>query len=125
MMAKHLFRKQLLFRLTGVLVVAAFAVLTGCSPSIGDACTSSSDCPSGVGAVCDNTITDGYCLVPNCEIGSCPSESVCVIFSQDTHFCMATCEVDGDCRDGLECRMDYNFEGESVGYCYAPAATPQ
>ncbi len=123
-MARNLFQSRPLFRLTSLLLVALFALMTGCSPSIGDECETGSDCPSGVDAICDNTVEGGYCTVPNCDPGQCPEESVCVIFDRDTSFCMAFCEADADCREGYTCRMDNNFEGEPFGYCYVPQTNP-
>lgn len=123
-MAQHLFHSRPLFRLASLFLVALFAVLCGCSPSIGDECEAGSDCPSGVGAICDNTVEGGYCTVADCQPGSCPEESVCVTFDRDTRFCMAVCEADGDCRDGYTCRNDNNFEGEPFGYCYVPSEAP-
>ncbi len=120
-MVRLLFHKQPHFQLTMLVVVALLVLLSGCSKSIGDACSTGSDCPSGVGAVCDNTIQDGYCLVPNCHPGTCPSPSICVVFDRDTRYCMAPCESAGNCRQGFACRKDYNYEGNSVGYCYEPA----
>lgn len=117
-MARHLFHSRPFFPLAAVVLALLFALLTGCSSSIGDECESSSDCPSVSDVICDNTVEGGYCTVPGCEIGGCPSESVCVIFSRDARFCMDVCEGDADCREGMVCRMDNNFEGESIGYCY-------
>lgn len=115
-MARHLFHKPTLFHLFCALGLFALVALTGCEPSIGDECSGGTDCPAE--AICDNTIEGGYCTVPDCELGGCPESSVCVIFDRDTTFCMATCESDADCREGLTCRKDNNFEGEPFGYCY-------
>jgi hypothetical protein len=119
-MPRLIFQSRSLFRLTTLLVVAIFVLLTGCSNSIGDECESRGDCPSGVGAICDNTVEGGYCTVPNCQIGGCPDDSACVIFDRDIRFCMAVCEADADCREGYACRTDNNFAGGPIGYCYVP-----
>lgn len=86
--------------------------LTGCVPAIGDSCKVRSDCPSG--AVCDSTVPNGYCTIPECTIGSCPNESICVEFDEASAFCMKFCEDDSDCRDGYVCRD----EPKSRSFCY-------
>lgn len=121
-MAKKLFHARSFFRLAALVAFVLAAILTGCAPSIGDECESRGDCPSD--AICDVTISGGYCTVPNCELGGCPEDSVCVIFDQNTRFCMAICEDASECRNGHDCRQDNNFEGEPFGYCYEPAAEP-
>jgi hypothetical protein len=79
----------------------------------------------------------GYCTIQGCDYATCPDEAVCVRFfsgnftktcmnsdecsldelcavdghcaarSSEVRYCMRTCDSDGDCRDGYECR---NFE---------------
>ena len=97
----------------------AAALISGCTPEIGDKCTVSTDCSQLGDRLCDATQPDGYCTIFNCEPDTCP-ESVCVSFDPDLDpacreaddsqwarfertFCMAPCEEDGDCRDGYRC----------------------
>ncbi len=86
-----------------LLLAALFAALCApsCSPSVGDACVSDAQC--GTGRRCDPASYEGYCTVTPCVPGSCPSESVCVQFEDESTYCMATCERDDDCRDGYVC----------------------
>lgn len=104
-----------------LLLLALAAVAAGCKPEIGDECQLSTDCSAAADRLCDIAAPGGYCTVYNCEPNTCPEdESLCVEFgaqrspaaecqSQQTPspyaraFCMATCESDGDCRDGYVC----------------------
>ncbi|QED26269.1 hypothetical protein FRD01_03155 [Microvenator marinus] len=91
---------------------------TGCAPQIGDECETNVECPSG--AICDNTVYEGYCTLPDCERDSCPDDSVCVRFDAEQTFCMKYCEASSDCRDGYACRSDI---GEK-SFCYVPESSP-
>ncbi len=99
-------------------LLAAFAV--GCTPKIGDECTTSTNCSASGDRLCDITEPDGYCTIFNCEPGSCPDDSVCINFGTQLSpvnqctpsqgnspyqrsFCMAPCSNDGDCRGGYAC----------------------
>lgn len=84
------------------------ALSAGCSPSIGDSCSSSADCSVTGERICDLASPGGYCTVRGCESGTCPDDSVCVEwrFSPDrtaVSYCMATCGGDGDCRGAYDC----------------------
>jgi hypothetical protein len=106
-------------------LVAAFACL-GCAPQIGKHCGNSLDCSAQGSRICDRTQPGGYCTIMGCEQGTCPSESVCVKFRPQQErlavtYCMATCEVGGDCRDdeGYRCRTAKDFgnrmDAETLG----------
>jgi len=86
-------------------VVAAFCLLLAgaCGRAIGDDCTTDSQCPTG--AYCDKTMPSGMCVKGPCRVGlgDCPEESVCVEFKNGETYCMASCDDDGDCRDGYVC----------------------
>jgi hypothetical protein len=104
-----------------LLLATLLALAIGCKPEIGDDCQLSTDCSAQGDRLCDITAPGGYCTVFNCEPNSCPEdESLCLQFGsqrspvdacQDAQssspyaraFCMATCEENGDCRDGYEC----------------------
>ncbi len=101
---------------TTVLLLVATSLATGCVPSIGDECNTNDDCPTSSNAICDSTAPGGYCTIPECTIGSCPGDSLCVEFDRKTAYCMKYCEVDADCRDGYTCRDDT----DSRSYCYVP-----
>lgn len=111
-------RRSLVF----LFAVSVGALLAGCRPEIGDKCTTSTDCSINGDRLCDTTQPDGYCTIFNCEPGSCPDgEGVCVGFDPtldpacgqvlssttaprfERTFCMKTCDIDADCRDGYQC----------------------
>lgn len=75
------------------------------SPSkqpIGGACTSGTDCQSGV---CDTSVTGGYCTQQCSQAAPCPSGSTCVALDQTTLLCLANCTGSGQstCRTGYVC----------------------
>ena len=101
-------------RFYSLLLVLALATASACQPSVGDTCTTATQC--GTGQICDTSTTDGYCTMTPCRKGGCPAEATCVDFpalefagvTYDTEntYCMRTCNVTGDCRSGLTCRHD-------------------
>ena len=99
-------------------IILLASIVSACAPQVGDECETNVQCPSG--AICDNTVYEGYCTVPNCERDSCPNDSVCVRFDRETSFCMAYCQADSDCRDGYMCRDDIG----PTGFCYVPESQP-
>jgi hypothetical protein len=113
--------------------VSVAALLAGCRPEIGDKCTTSTDCSINGDRLCDTTQPDGYCTIFNCEPGSCPDgEGVCVGFDPqldpacgevlssttaprfERTFCMKTCDIDSDCRDGYQCLDPTERDAEIV-----------
>lgn len=119
-----------LLLLSGALLLS-LAALAGCTPKIGDACTTSTDCSATGGRLCDTTEPGGYCTIFNCEPGSCPSEAHCVAFKDqisqaaacqnpqgsarlERTFCMAKCSKDSDCRSGYKC-VDMNAPDNAYG----------
>ncbi|MEO7033852.1 MAG: hypothetical protein ABI548_08215 [Polyangiaceae bacterium] len=105
----------------GLLVAALLAAFAfGCTPKIGDSCTTSTNCSAAGDRLCDITEPGGYCTVFNCEPDSCPADSVCINFGTrlspvndcslansnspyQRSFCMASCSSSGDCRGGYDC----------------------
>lgn len=84
-----------------MLVVAAFGGVAGCSPTVGDACETSTAC--GTGLICDLATPGGYCTRSPCRAGECPEEAVCVDFGAEASWCMRRCGGGEGCRDGLAC----------------------
>jgi hypothetical protein len=93
-------------------LVAALAAGVGCTPSIGDACTQSTDCSVRGDRLCDTSMPGGYCTIFNCENNACPNDSMCVEFETATkaqtdrfarRFCMAPCTQASNCRAGYKC----------------------
>lgn len=94
--------------LLAVLLAVAAAFASGCTPDIGDNCSTSIDCSATGERICDTAQPDGYCTIRGCEEGTCPPEGVCVEFRPDSdrladRWCMLKCASDGDCRDGYRC----------------------
>jgi hypothetical protein len=98
--------------------LAAWAM--GCTPSIGDKCSLSTDCSIRGDRLCDTSQPAGYCTIFNCRGNLCPDEAACVLFNAAVQgcgyddrqasrtgrtFCMAQCHSDSDCRtsDGYVC----------------------
>lgn len=99
------------------------AVLTACTPKIGDDCQLSTDCSlsSSSNRLCDTSQPGGYCTEFNCSGNGCGDDAACTLFEaaipgcgyDDRNgasgartaraFCVATCESNGDCRSGYTC----------------------
>ena len=96
------------------------SLLTGCGPTIGDACTTNSECGPSVLCVNKDYAPGGYCTV-SCAIldpnNACPTGSTCVrdALSKNTHACFRVCNRSTDCRNGYACR---SVNG-SVNICVA------
>src|SRR5579883_335706 len=97
------------------LAVAASAAV-GCTPSIGDKCTLSTDCSIQGNRVCDTSQPSGYCTVLGCTPDTCPDNAACVQLGASvpgcpyndynapsrvgSTLCMKTCNSSSDCRQG-------------------------
>lgn len=86
------------------ILITLACIVSACATQIGDECDYDTECPAG--AYCDSTMPGGMCTESPCRPGECPSESVCVEFDNGQSYCMASCESDGDCRDGYVCVKD-------------------
>ncbi len=89
-------------------LLSALSLIASCAPEIGDACENSVDCDIQNKRICDLTQPGGYCTVRGCERGTCPDDSVCVMFRPAPErlaasWCMASCDDDDDCRDHYNC----------------------
>ncbi len=98
-------------------LVFAFCA-AGCTPSIGDKCTLSTDCSLRGDRLCDTSQPGGYCTIFNCAGNSCPDYATCVLFHPSIQgcgyddrspsrtgrsFCMASCSGNSECRGGYTC----------------------
>jgi hypothetical protein len=93
-----------------LLCVALAATTAACGNKIGDSCSISSDCATEGGRICDTSSPGGYCTIPGCDLGTCPSESECVQF-------WSIINVDKTCTGPDDCTVD---EVCTVGgYCAA------
>ena len=104
------------------LLLAAACLSGACQRGIGDACDTALRCSTSGTRVCDLTQPKGYCTLPGCDVGTCPSESVCVRFwprverPEDAdrlgmNYCMRKCDERSDCRDdeGYDCLSAAQF----------------
>ncbi len=115
--------KRILYVVAGTLVLDFAA----CQAKIGDGCESNVDCSPDGDRICDLSQPGGYCTVPDCEVGTCPDNAVCVMFGTGAHtrtWCMKACHSDGDCRKLYYCAPHSNDVGqvidegrEDTGYC--------
>ncbi|MBW2733702.1 MAG: hypothetical protein JRH20_15045 [Deltaproteobacteria bacterium] len=64
--------------------------LTGCSPVVGDECTTNIECSATGDRICDTAQKGGYCTVQGCTPDSCPEEAHCISF-YPTEFLERTC----------------------------------
>ena len=87
------------------IALLSLSTVGGCASIVGDECTNDTDCGSGL--VCDGSLPDGYCTRQNCDVDGCPDEGLCVLFDNDTSFCMRPCTASSDCRDSYQCVTDY------------------
>jgi hypothetical protein len=91
---------------TIALATPVLLLMSGCGATVGDACTTPSDCSN---QLCINQpwTLGGYCS-KNCTVGddaSCPSGSTCVAGGNGpTAACFRVCARDSDCRSGYVCR---------------------
>ena len=95
--------------------IAAWAVMLGCQPSIGDHCVQSTDCSATGTLLCDTSQPNGYCTAFNCQPDQCPSGAGCMATNiaplgctyDDRHapsrfsrqLCLKLCNQDSDCRE--------------------------
>ncbi len=91
--------------LVALVVLALASLAAACGAVVGDACENSTDC--GQNLVCETSLPDGYCTTRDCDLESCPDDSVCIEFRPDLSFCMASCASNGDCREGYVCVRDF------------------
>lgn len=126
--------RRLLFSIA-LAAAATMPLAVGCSPSIGDSCSVSTDCDINGTRICDLAEPGGYCTIRGCDIGTCPDgEASCVQFRPDEprltdSFCMYSCESDSDCRDdeGYRCLTAAQVGGLVIDgaptFCAIPPAT--
>lgn len=101
------------FALPAASLLAAVA-MTACAPTVGDTCTTNSECGSEL--TCDLATPEGYCTVTPCRPGECPPEAACVDFGAEATYCMRVCrDPDEGCRDGLTCRTDLTEANPDLG----------
>ncbi len=105
-----------------LLLAFASGGASACTAMVGDACETQQDC--GQELYCEQSLTDGYCTLRDCDVDGCPDEGVCVTFyqvypddadgtegavapSSYLSYCMLACDSESDCRAGYRCVKDY------------------
>ncbi len=106
--------------LLSLVLVGCGLLLGACGPTIGDPCTTPSDC-LGRSCLNGNGWPGGYCST-TCTLGdpnSCPTGSVCIRegINNDTHGCYRQCNSTRDCRSGYRCE---NVRGSDSTVCVGP-----
>jgi hypothetical protein len=85
-------------------LVAVLAAAMGCGHNIGDPCQTNVDCSPAGDRYCDTGSLGGYCTQENCDVNSCPGNSVCIRFF--TALMNEPCTFDPDTRISTGCRSD-------------------
>lgn len=98
------------------------ALAAGCSPAIGDRCSTAVNCSITGDRVCDQASPGGVCTIFGCEDGSCPAEATCVRWRPEESrltftACMRRCDSDGGCRvdEGYACVAASDLVDPSTG----------
>ena len=104
--------------------VAACHGVNGDAGSVGATCGTEDAACAGAGT-CLQSMPGGYCAVPGCDAGSCPTGSACVKLG-GTPTCLRACDVDAHCdgQPGAErrCSTLKAVAGEQVGVCISGAS---
>jgi hypothetical protein len=90
-----------------LVISLALVVVAACGPTIGDPCTTATDCGAAVCLTRDFT-PGGYCSA-SCVVNtdnSCPTGSTCVkdALGQGVPGCLRTCQTAASCRGGYQCK---------------------
>jgi serine protease len=111
-------------RLAKAALFAAALSLFGCGYTVGDSCTTSSECGNQLCLNQENT-PGGYCSLL-CPDNKCPNGSSCIPssaapttgegFRQSA--CFHNCRTSNDCRPGYQCALSSTGSSQSV--CIGP-----
>lgn len=106
-----------------LLPILFVSFLVGCKAQIGDPCKTNLDCigNSGPSLKCDPLQPEGYCTLSPCTVNECPTEAVCVLFPDETTFCMKRCDTTSDCRTDYVCVDNYG----DASFCNAEPYEPE
>jgi hypothetical protein len=85
-------------------LVVALAAAVGCGHNIGDPCASNVDCSPAGDRFCDTGSLGGYCTQENCDVNSCPGDSVCIRFF--TAIASEKCTIDPKTHLSPDCGQD-------------------
>ena len=121
--AVALAKGTILRRMIG-LTILVVALLSGCGATVGDPCTTASDCSN---QLCINQpwTLGGYCSKA-CTAGddtTCPSGSTCIANGNghNSPACFRVCNTVRDCRGGYSCLQPSN---NSKMICVGPEGIP-
>jgi hypothetical protein len=107
--------------------LVALLLSVGCGHNIGDPCQNNVDCNPLGDRFCDIASPNGYCTQENCDVNSCPGNSVCVRFFTPvaSEPCDPTAEPrSSTCRADERCVCDHTLNGACVvnsGHCASNA----
>ena len=95
-------------------------LLSGCGPTIGDACTQARDCGAGACVQQDHTPGGACSLACTVEGDDCPSGTTCVrdAIAHGQPGCLKSCTRQADCRDTYVCRVE---QGSETPVCVGPS----
>jgi hypothetical protein len=93
----------------------------GCGHNIGDPCQTNVDCSPAGDRFCDTASPGGYCTQENCDVNSCPGNSICIRFF--TALADEKCSATQPCRSDERCVRDgIDPTQPDSGHC-APSST--
>ena len=118
------------FTRDALLTVVVAGLLGGCGSNIGDPCASNIDCSPLGDRFCDTAPPGGYCTQQDCDVNSCPGNSVCIRFF--TALATEPCHplellLPSDCPHDREvCVCDLTIDGvcQGSGHC-APLSSEE
>ncbi|MGQ0508683.1 MAG: hypothetical protein ACT4TC_25565 [Myxococcaceae bacterium] len=106
--------------LRALIVVLLGATLAGCGATVGDACTTVSECGNQLCINNKDYTPGGYCS-RQCTHGddrTCPNGSTCIRNGAgDFDACFRVCQTNSECRTGYTCAV---FRGSTQSVCVVP-----
>jgi hypothetical protein len=96
---KHAVLRSALPAVATLVGIFGLTTMAACGRSIGDSCTTNTDCSPNGDRICDVSQPGGYCTIDGCNDQSCPSEAVCMRFFPQQFLsrpCSPACEDQGD-----------------------------
>jgi hypothetical protein len=96
-----------------LLTVLCLLVLPQCGYTVGDPCTTRSDCGDEI-CLTDVAFPGGYCTETCKTDDDCPNGTVCGKDHQGNPVCLLACRENGDCRDGYGCFPSSTEDGPTV-----------
>jgi len=105
--------------------LVAMLLIAGCGHNIGDSCQTNVDCSPQGDRFCDRAPPGGYCTQENCDINSCPGNSVCIRFFTPLNEPCRPSDSPTICKSDERCVCDQTTSAGCVddkGHC-APSSS--